>query len=139
MVQWSWLLFPSTTPSIAVMWRLISGRGVMHSPILFRTKLSLIIFILLNTSVLWSKRHIMVFPGQNLTEPSSLNFLPTSKPNLKFSHLHSLILTPTNLTFFDFSLIMYLYKEMREVIKELPIRKKIQLSLVKTTFELSQN
>lgn len=34
---------------------------------------------------------------------------------------------------------MYLYKEMREVIKEIPIKKKIQLSLIKTTFELSQN
>ena len=34
---------------------------------------------------------------------------------------------------------MYLYKEMREVIKEITIKKKIQLSLIKTTFELSQN
>jgi len=32
-----------------------------------------------------------------------------------------------------------LYKEIREVIKELPIKKKVQLSLTKTTFELSQN
>ena len=61
------------------------------------------------------------------------------KETLSFSHLYYSILTYTNLTLSYFNLIIYLYKEIREVIKELPIKKKIQLSLTKTTFELSQN